>query len=329
MTALITGATGFIGSHLAEMLHAKGISVRALVRPTSDRKWIEHLPIDYVVASMDDPVALEEAVKDVDYIYHLAGVVAAKNRAGFFRGNVDATKNLLIATAKVNPGLKRFLHGSSLAAVGPSRSEESPVTEEEARRPITTYGESKAAAEEIVEEYSTRIATTIIRPPAVYGPRDIGILTFFQVAARGIAPLIGFDRKVLSLVHVRDLVRGIVQAAESERSVGNAYFIGSNALYTWEEIGETAARELGKKKPRYIRVPHSLVFAVAGMNGWLGKFMKKPPILDREKGRDITQRYWTCSVERAHRDFGYRQEVSIEEGVAETIEWYRRIGWIR
>ena len=327
-TVLLTGATGFIGSHLAEQLHQKGYDLRLLVRSTSNLQWVEHLPIEKVVGSLSDIDSLKKGAEGVDYVYHIAGVVAAKNRQGFFKGNVDATRNLLEAVRQVNPGLKKFIHASSLAAVGPAMAEDRLVDESFPFRPITTYGESKAEAERIVTEYGKDLPVTIVRPPAVYGPRDVGVYTFFQVVAKGFAPLIGFGRKVVSLVHVNDLVNGFILAGESERSTGEAYFISSEDLYTWEEVGETAARAMGKKRVRYLRVPHSVIYIAAGISGFMGRFQKKAPILDLEKGRDITQAFWICSVEKAKQELGYAQNVSIKDGVEETVNWYQEKGWI-
>ncbi len=329
MKALITGATGFIGSHLAEQLHAKGYELRALIRKTSNTKYIDHLPVEYVTGSLADKESLKAAVEGVDYIFHVAGVVASKDRAGFFRGNEEATRNILEAARQYNPHLKRFIHVSSLSAVGPAASPAEPVTEDVPFRPITTYGESKAAAEKVAFEYMEHLPVTIVRPPAVYGPRDVGVYTFFQVVARGFAPLIGFDRKKVSLVHVDDLVRGFIQAAESDRAEGEAYFISSDEFYEWSEVGNVAAQVFGHKKVRNLRVPHAIIFAVAGISGFFGKFQKKPPVLDFEKGRDITQPYWICSVDKARDHFGYCQQMNIEDGVRNTVEWYRTQKWIK
>lgn len=328
MRALVTGATGFIGSHIVEQLHAKGYDVRTLVRETSDTKWIDHMPVERIVGSLTDRDSLKKAVKDVDYVYHIAGVVAAKNRDGFFKGNVESTRTLLEVIREENPSVRRFVHASSLAAAGPATSETSPVDETWQHRPITTYGESKAEAEKVVQEFAGDLPVTIVRPPAVYGPRDIGVYSFFQVVAKGVAPLIGFGRKVVSLVHVDDLARGFILAGEHSRSEGETYFISSDGFYTWEEVGEITAPLFGRKKARYVRVPHALVYAAAGLSGFVGKFQKKPPILDLEKGRDITQAYWICSVDKARNDLGYEQKVSIQEGVEQTVRWYREHGWL-
>lgn len=328
MKALITGATGFIGSHLAEHLHEKGYELRALIRPTSDRKFIAHLPIEFVTGSFGDPDSLTAAVTGVDAIYHVAGVVASKDRKGFFDGNQVATANLLDAARRHNPSLARFVHVSSQAAVGPSRSAEDPVDETAPMKPITTYGESKAAAEREVLDRMSSMPATIVRPPAVYGPRDVGVYQFFQVVKKGIAPLMGFDNKLVSLVHVHDLVRGFVLAGESAVGIGETYFISSERFYDWKEVGAITARIMGRRRPIYVNLPHALVFGVAAVNGFLGRFMKKAPILDFEKGRDITQSYWTCSVEKARRQIGYRESLSIEAGIRNTVEWYREHGWL-
>ncbi len=328
MKALITGATGFIGSHLAEHLHARGYELRAMIRPTSSKKFIEHLPIEYVVASFSDPASLAEAVRDVDYIYHVAGATAARSRQEFFDANQIATRNLLEAVKAHNPGLKRLVHVSSQAAVGPSASVERPTDETTPLHPITAYGESKAAAEREVTSRMGELPLTIVRPPAVYGPRDVEILRCFKVAARGFAPLIGFDHKQVSLVHVEDLVRGFIQAGESDRAKGETYFISSERFYTWEYVGEVTAKVFGRQRARHLRLPHAMVFAAAGISGFFGRFQKKPPVFNFEKGRDITQRYWLCSVDKAREHFGYRQLVSIEQGVAGTVDWYRKQGWL-
>lgn len=328
MKALITGATGFIGSHLADHLHAKGYDLRVMMRATSSDRNIRHLPLERVTADFNDPESLRRAVAGVDYIYHVAGATSARNRLGYFEANQVATRNLLEAVKDANPNLKRLVHVSSQAAAGPSSGPDAALDESAPLRPITTYGESKAAAEREVTARMGELPLTIVRPPAVYGQRDAEIFRFFQMVARGIAPLIGFDRKLVSLVHVEDLVRGFVLAGESPAGEGEAYFISSEEFYTWDEVGRVAARVYGRERAINLRVPHSLVYVAGGMSGFLGRFQKKPPVFNFEKGRDITRPYWICSVEKAKEQLGYRQLVSIEEGVMRTVAWYREQGWL-
>ncbi|GAB1429360.1 NAD-dependent epimerase/dehydratase family protein [Ignavibacteria bacterium] len=328
MQVLLTGATGFIGSHVADMLLEKGYDVRCLTRKTSNLKWLERKRVHRVEGSLDLPETLADAVRGADIILHVAGLTSAKSAEEFMRGNRDATRNLLEAAERYSPNLQRFLHVSSLAVCGPAASADVPVTEELPCRPITTYGRTKLAAEEVVHSYASKIPTTIVRPPAVYGPRDSAVLTFFQSVAKGIVPLIGFDKKLVSLVNGLDLARGIIEAAESPAAVGQTYFISSDEFYAWEQIGEITRIALGKKFAVRARLPHSLVFGIAGIVGGLGQFSKKPPVLNFEKGRDITRRYWICSTAKARRDFGYKQKISIEDGIRQTVDWYKFHKWL-
>jgi dihydroflavonol-4-reductase len=329
MNVLITGATGFIGSHLADHLHAKGYTLRALVRASSSNRYIKHLPVDYVTADFNDPDSLRDAVSGVDYIYHVAGLTAARDREEFFRGNQIATRNLLDATLKHNPDIRRFVHVSTQAVVGPAPSADAALDERSPLRPLTAYAASKAAAE---QEATSRMGTmpiTIVRPPAVYGPRDPEIFRFFSTVAKGFAPLIGFNRKLVSLVHVEDLVRGFIQAGESPRAEGETYFISSEKFYSWEEVGAITATVFGHKRPRHLRIPHPVIFVAGGFSGFFSRFQKKPSVFNFEKARDITQGYWLCRVDKAMEHFGYRQLVSIGDGVAGTIAWYREQGWLK
>lgn len=326
MLVLVTGATGFIGSHVVEVLISNNHTVRCLVRKSSNLHWLEFLPVQLIYGNFYDVDSLREAVEGVDVIIHIAGVVAAKTRDDFFRGNLEVTRNLLEATIRFNPAIKRFLHVSSLTAVGPALDGQ-PVDENTEPHPITTYGESKLAAEKEVLRYAEKIPVTIIRPPAVYGPRDTATLSFFQSVNKGFIPLVGFNRKRVNLVHASDLARGIVDAAFSDKTVGKVYFVGSEETYDWQEIGRVAAKVVGRKTVT-LRIPEFLVIAIAGISGFVSKFKKKPSVLNYEKGKDMIADNWTCSVEAAKRDFGYSQKISLEEGIKDTLMWYREHGWL-
>ncbi len=328
MKALVTGATGFIGSHLVDALLERGIEVRCIVRRQSNRRWLAGKPIELVEASLTEPASLPAAVKGVDVIYHVAGLIAARSMAEFMRGNRDATMNLLQAALRYAPNLQRFLFLSSLAAVGPAPSLSEPVTEETPYHPLTAYGKSKRAAEEAVLAVAEQLPVTIVRPPAVYGPRDAATLPFFRSVRLGIAPLIGFRDKYLSLIHVRDLVRGILLAAEAQRAIGRVYFISSEEYYTWEQLAEVARIAVGRRRVWRLRIPHGIVMGIASIAEVAGWFTRRPPVFDFEKGRDIVQSYWICSPERARKELGYRQTVGLVEGMRETVAWYREHGWL-
>jgi len=326
VVALVTGATGFIGSHLVELLLKKNYAVRVLLRKTSDTVWLSGLPIEYVYGDLFDTDALRRAVTGVDYVFHSAGVTKARTQGGYYRGNSEGTKNILDAVAAANSGLKRFVHISSQAAAGPS-PDRTPITEDAAPHPITTYGRSKLRAEEACVASADRFAITIVRPPAVYGPRDKDVFEFFNTMSKGLQPMVGMKEKYVSLVHVGDLVRGFVLAAESEKARAQTYFISSGKVYGWKEIGEVTRAVLGKKALR-IRVPEAGVYTIAAFAELFGKFSSKPVLINFEKARDMVQDNWTCDSGKARRDFGYTQEISLEAGIRNTVEWYRTKGWL-
>ena len=326
MVALVTGATGFIGSHLVELLLKKNYAVRVLLRKTSDTIWLKGLPIEYVYGDLFDADALARAVTGVDYVYHSAGVTKAKTQDAYYRGNTEGTKNLLDAVADSNAALKRFVQISSQTAAGPS-PDHTPITEEAAPHPITTYGRSKLKAEEACAAYAGKIAITIVRPPAVYGPRDKDVFEFFNTMSKGLQPMVGMKEKFVSLIHVGDLVRGFVMAAESGKAKGETYFISSDRVYGWKEVGEVTRQVLGKKALR-IRVPEAGVYTIAAFAELFGRFNKKPVLINFEKARDMVQDNWTCDSGKARRDFGYIQEISLEAGIRNTVEWYRTKGWL-
>jgi dihydroflavonol-4-reductase len=326
MKALVTGATGFIGSHLVELLLRKKYDVRCLLRKTSSTVWLKDLPLDYVYGDLFDEAALAGAVRGIDYVYHSAGVTKAKTSDGYYQGNTTGTKNLLEAVRKNNPGLKRFVQISSQAAVGPSETK-TPIGEDSPPHPITTYGKSKWKAEEECLAAAAHFPVTIVRPPAVYGPRDKDVFEFFSTVGKGLQPIVGFSEKYVSLIHVGDLVRGFVMAAESPAAVGRTYFISSKSVYGWKEIGDITSRIMDKKVLR-LRIPEPGVYVIAAFAELFSKFSPKPALINFEKARDMVQDYWTCDASRAQREFGFEQEIFLEEGIRNTVDWYRNEGWL-
>lgn len=323
---VVTGANGFVGSHLVDHLLEKNYEVRCIVRKSSDLKWLNGKDIKIFDCGLLDIEGMSKAFQNADYIYHVAGVVKSKKPEGYFKGNVDTTKALLDAACMNVSTLKRVLVVGSLTTVGPSTNE-TPADENVIPKPITTYGRSKLAQEELANSYKGKLPITICRAPAVYGERDTEIFIFFQTFNKGLMTTIGFDRKVISLIHVRDLVEGFVLAAQSEKAKGETYFISSDKYYTWDEVGEVTGKIMNKK-PFKVAVPHPVVYSVAAIAQFLSLFSKKPATLNLEKAKDITQHAWICSTSKAAKDFGYRQKISLEQGIERTVNWYSQIKWL-
>ena len=324
--AVVTGATGFVGSHLVDHLLAKNYKVRCITRKTSSIKWLEGKNVEIYDCGLLDNPGLRKAFDGAEYIYHVAGVVKSKTPEGYFKGNVDTTRNLLEVADEFKDKIKRFLIVSSQTATGPSLNGE-PVNENEIPHPITTYGRSKLAEEKLAKTFMGKFPVTICRAPAVYGERDTEILIFFKTFNSGLMTTIGFDIKKISLIHVDDLVRGFILAAESDKAKNEIYFISSEKYYTWEEIGEVTSKVLNKK-PLKVKVPHPVVYTIASIAQFFAIFSSKPATLNIEKAKDITQTYWICDTSKAMKDFGYHQNISVEEGIKRTCDWYKEMKWI-
>lgn len=326
ITSLVTGTSGFVGSHLVDKLLELNHNVRVIMRKESKLKWIDPTRVEIFNSDYDDVENLRDAVSNVDYVFHVAGVIKAKTKEIYYKGNVEVTQNLLEAVEQFNPSLNRFVFISSQAAAGPSPSNQ-PKTEEMECNPVTTYGKSKLEAERVVRNYEAKIPFTIVRPSAVYGPRDPEILLFFQTLKKGIQPMVGFSEKYVSLVHIQDLIDGILLAAFSDKSLNQTYFISSEKGYGWEEIGNISSKIFGKRVLK-LRIPHFMIFTVAAISQFFSYFRKEATILNLEKAREMVQNSWVCSVEKAKRELGYSQKVDLEQGVRETIQWYKENGWL-
>lgn len=326
-SALVTGANGFIGSHLVEELLARGRHVRCLVRKTSDLRWLEGLDVQVVRGDYEDEDSLGAAVLGADYIYHLAGAVKARRPAEFYRANTEATARLAKAAIQVDPGLKRFLFSSSQAAVGPSPCLDKPRCELDDCLPVSDYGRSKLMAERELQKLSDRLPLTIIRPPSVYGPRDTEVFMYFRWINRGLALLPGIRRRYAHLIYVKDLVRGMVGAAESEKTPGRTYFLAEDNAYSWQEISGFMAQNLGKK-PLKLPVPISMARFSAILSEAGAWMARKPTQFSRQKVSEMAQRYWTVSAKAAREDFGFTCEYDLARGIRETASWYKEKGWL-
>ena len=325
---LITGATGFIGSHLAELLSKRGDRVCCLVRKTSNLQWLSPLNVEFCYGEVTDKDSLREAARDKDVVYHLASLTKAVKPEDYYRVNAEGTRNLLEACAEENPGLKRFLLVSSLAAAGPSPSEK-PIDETWPPQPITDYGKSKLQAEKTATEFRDKIPVTIIRPPAVYGPRDKDVFEYFKMIRKGWFIKVGSRDQLLSFVYAPDLVKSMVTLAHSENSIGKTYFVCNPQPYTWTELSNAIIRAFRKKQTRNLTVPIWLVNIIAHIAEFTARLRGKPALLNRQKMLEVRQPYWVCSASRLEQDTGFTCSTSIEKGISETADWYLKNKWLK
>ncbi|MFZ1292068.1 MAG: NAD(P)-dependent oxidoreductase [Melioribacteraceae bacterium] len=324
--AVVTGATGFVGSHLVDLLLEKNFTVRCIVRKSSNLRWLKGKNVEIFDSGLFDKEKLKSIFKDADYVYHVAGVVRSKNKDGFYKGNVETTKTILDSLIEVNPNLKRLIIVSSLTACGPAENG-IPCTEQTVPHPITTYGKSKLAEEELAKSYIDKLPITICRAPAIYGEREEDIYAMFKGFQKGIMTLVGFNNKKLSLIHGRDFVNGIFLASQSEKAKNQIYFISSDEIYSWNQVSDAMEKAIGKKALR-IRIPHFIVYIVGGISHLINYFAKKPATFNWEKSKDFVQENWTCDISKAKKDFGYTQNISLEDGMKSTVDWYRENKWL-
>ena len=324
--SVVTGGNGFVGSHLVDLLIEKGNNVKCIVRKSSNLQWLKNKPVEIFDSGLFDREALKEILKDADYLYHVAGVVKAKEEKGYYEGNVETTRNLLEVSAEVNPNIKRIVIVSSQTACGPSLNGVT-CNEETEPHPLTNYGKSKIAQEKLAHDFMDKLPITIVRPPAVFGERDTEIYLIFKTFKMRLMTLIGFNNKKLSLIHSADLVNGIYLAATSEKSVGETYFISSEEYYDWNQVGDAIVKAMGHNALR-LRLPHFIVYIVAAIAQFFAMFSSKAATFNLEKARDFVQEAWTCDVAKAKRDLGFRQEISLEDGIKRTIDWYRENKWL-
>jgi nucleoside-diphosphate-sugar epimerase len=324
--AVVTGGSGFVGSHLVDLLLSKNYEVRCIVRNSSNLRWLDNKDVKLFDCGLYNKDELKKVLTDANFLFHVAGVVRSKTKEGFYRGNVDTTKTLLEVIDENNIHLNRMVIVSSLTACGPAENG-IPCTEETVPHPITTYGKSKLAEEELAKKYMGKIPITICRAPAIYGERESDIYAMFKGAQKGIMTLVGFNDKKLSLIHGRDFVQGIYLAANSEKAKSQIYFISSEKIYDWNTVTNAIEKAIGKKTLR-IRIPHFIIYLIGGISHFINYFSKNPATFNLEKAKDFVQESWTCDVEKAKNDFGYKQLISLEDGMVSTVNWYRENNWL-
>ena len=314
---LITGGTGFIGTHLLEKLSSIGERVRALVRRQATLPpGVEPVPGDLVTGA-----GLHDALRDIDTVIHLAGVTKALRADDYYAGNTRATRRL--AEAIAGRGM-RFVHVSSVAAIGPSL-DGVPLSEDAAPHPLTHYGKSKLAAEHAVRELTPD--AVIVRPAVVYGPRDTDVFQLLKSISRGLVLEIAGGERFFSAIYVKDLVEGILAAVRSPRAPGRDYFLAHPKPLSWTDLS-TAAADIMRRTPRVLTIPLPLATAVGACAELVARITGKPGILSREKIAEARCRYWTCDASHATAELGFTAATSMGAGLAETLAWYKEAGWL-
>ncbi len=325
---LVTGATGFIGHHLVERLLDEGRQIRVLARDRSRIPETWHGRVEVVEGDITNLSSLTPAVRDVNVIFHLAGLINLPpgEEEGFFKVNLEGTKNLFSAVLASGQPLKRFLYCGSVGVMGYLR--EIPANEETPCFPTNAYERSKLEAELWVLEEGRRrgVPVSAVRPAWVYGPGDKRTFPIFSMIARRKFVMIGEGETWIHPVYVSDLVRGIFQCTRSGETVGRCVILaGESPVHLKDLVGLISEATGVSPLPLKIPVPVASVIAI-GCEILYKPLRKQPPIHRRRLGFFLRDQSFDISL--ARRCCGYVPEINLPEGVRLTVAWYRSQGWL-
>ena len=323
MRVFVTGGTGFVGSHVVRALAARGHAPVCLVRdPGKAAAVFAGASPDVVRGDLDDAAALARGSAGADAVVHVAGLTAARTRTELFAVNVEGTRAVTVAAAAA--GVRRFVHVSSLSAAGPVADGVVPTTGDEAL-PVSDYGRSKLAGEEPVRALA--IPWTILRPPAVYGPRDVEFLRIFRIVRRGVTPIFGAGAQRLSLVFAPDLAEAIARCLDGAVPSGGVFYPAHRDVTTSRALVEAIASALGVAS-RIVPVPTALVRPLLWLSGTAARLAGRATLLAPDKANEILADAWTCSPSALESATGWRAATALADGLRLTADWYRAAGWL-
>ena len=324
-SVMLTGATGFIGSHLAERLLREGIRLSLWVRRRNGLiASLERAGAKVFLGDPRDDRVLAAALRGVDLVVHCAGTARAFDREGYFKTNVDLTRWILGSLQAP----QKMVYISSQAAAGPSGGD-APLDESVEPRPISHYGQSKLEAEEWVRRWGGANGSgyVILRPSIVYGPRERDLYNLFKWIRRGVLPCMGDGRQQISLVHVDDLVDAVMAVVESAPP-GQTYFVTGGEHCSVKALGLTIRDALGKGRLLHLDIPEWVFESLGRILDAVSLVTRAPALLSRQKTLEMRQPAWLCSNRKIREALGWEPRYSLRRGIDETVAWYIREKWL-
>ena len=335
---LVTGASGFVGTHLVEILASRGDEITCLVRKSSRVGLLRRLGARLVAGDVADRESLSPAVAGQQVVYHLAGCTQALQPRQFYRVNRWGAANIAQACAgQTTPPVLVVV--SSLAAAGPA-IDGRPKTEADRAEPVSHYGHSKRAGERAVEAFADRVPITIVRPPIVLGEHDrMGFSLFHSIARFGVhlTPSTAYPR--FSLIHADDLSRLLILAAERGRRLPHSgqrgmhgpdgyYFAACEESPFYSELGRMISKALGRRWVMVIPTASPVVWTVAMAGEFVSRVRHSPLFMNVDKAREITAGSWLCTARRAAEQLEFKVGAPLFERLRQTADWYRREKWL-
>lgn len=326
MKVFITGATGFIGRHLALDLSREGHSVRCLVRSPAKASWMNDIPgLEIVAGDLDSQDSIVQSVSESDVVFHLAGMTRAVLSRHFVEINGEATGRLAETVLEHAPKGCRLVYLSSLAAAGPCTSER-PVSEACIPAPVSPYGESKLLGEERISQVLGAKGWTTVRAPAVYGPWDRDVLFLFRLAKRGIILQVRNAVREVSIIHVSDLVRALWLCATAPAADGRIYHVSDGGIHHRDDIANALRGAVGGGIT--LPLPGLLLKAFALSGDIAGLLTGRPAVLNSDRARETLQCGWVCDDSSIRQELGFEARIPLVEGFKQTADWYRQHSWL-
>lgn len=332
--AFVTGASGFVGSHLVEALVGRGWRVRCLVRKTSSVDFLTKLGADLVMGDVDQPEVLNAAMEGVDVVYHVAGLTCALTYEDLLRVNRDGVQRVMEAAA-AQPKSPVVVLVSSIAASGPT-SRGQVKLESDPAKPVSQYGESKLAGECVAMTFADRVPLTIVRPGIVFGPRDKGQIQLFQTLQTfRFFPIAGLQNPPLSYIHGEDLAEVLILAAERGKRVPPSdkrvpgegiYFAVVDEHPTMADWGRMVRPMVKRPFAPIVCIPPPVPMLAARISEGVNWLFGKADIFNRDKIREAQAESWACSPAAIHRDLEFVPPKTLAQRLQETIDWYKTNG---
>ena len=331
MKILITGASGFIGSFIVEEALRRGFETWAAVRKSSSREYLQDERIHFIELNLSSKAQLMEQLRphQFDYVVHAAGVTKCLNKQDFHRINTEGTKHLVEAILELQMPIKRFVYLSSLSIFGAIKEQQpyEEIKETDNPQPNTEYGKSKLEAEQYLESVSSRVPYIILRPTGVYGPREKDYFIMAKSIKQHSDFAVGYKRQDITFVYVKDVVQAVFLALEKGEN-GRKYFLSDGQVYQSATFSNLIHEELGR--PWWIRItaPVWVLRIITFIGEYVGRMTGKVTALNNDKYNILKQRNWRCDIQPAIDELGYQPTYNLEQGVKETIQWYKDNGWL-
>jgi len=324
MKILLTGASGFLGSHTAEELSNRGHWLYALVRKTSKTHHLKNLNTEMLEGSLSKLDALDSILPKVEVVIHIAGVVKALSAKEFEQVNVEGTQNVVRKVLGASRRPQLFIYISTIAVHDPRNSPNFCLPPEDCH-PLSDYGKSKQKGELALNKLQGKVRTVILRPPLLYGPNDVELLPMFRAINHGIVPLYQSGKNQFSACYVGDVAKAISDLAEGNHSTDEIYCLDDGDRHSWRSFALEVGRVLNKK-PMLLPIPKP-IFYVAGLfsESW-AKLRRRPAVFTTDKIREMKQKSWICGHQKLMEQTGWKPKVKAAEGLKITLQSYQTAG---